>query len=141
VKVSRVKTPKQTVAIKLEPKVKVEFEPVKQIKSCPEGKELNPKTGRCVKSKTQKVRKIKTPKQKIEPKIEPKVESVICPEGCVKIETIKDAKIDIKDVKKEKKDAKIDIKDVKKEKRCPEGKELNPKTGRCVKSKTQKVKK
>ena len=32
-------------------------------------------------------------------------------------------------------------KDVKKEKRCPEGKELNPKTGRCVKSKTQKVKK
>jgi hypothetical protein len=138
VKVSRVKTPKQTVAIKLEPKVKVEFEPVKQIKSCPEGKELNPKTGRCVKSKTQKVRKIKTPKQTVEPKIEPKVESVICPEGCVKIETVKDAKIDIKDVKKEKKDVK---KDVKKEKRCPEGKELNPKTGRCVKSKTQKVKK
>jgi hypothetical protein len=107
-------------------------------KSCPEGKELNPKTGRCVKSKTQKVRKIKTPKQTVEPKIEPKVESVICPEGCVKIETVKDAKIDIKDVKKEKKDAK---KDVKKEKRCPEGKELNPKTGRCVKSKTRKVKK
>jgi hypothetical protein len=97
--------------------------PSKKTKSCPEGKELNLKTGRCVKTKTQKIKvsKVKPPKQmtaiKLEP--EPKVESIICPEGCVKIEPVKDLKI---------------------EKRCPEGKELNPKTGRCVKSKSKKVK-
>jgi hypothetical protein len=98
-------------------------------KSCPEGKELNPKTGRCVKIKTQKVKKVKTLKVKTPkvkaPKVESKVEPIICPEGCVKIET-----------KKDENDEKIE----KTEKRCPEGKELNPKTGRCVKIKTQKLK-
>ena len=114
VKISKIKTPKQKDVIKLVPETVKE--PVKLTKSCPEGKELNPKTGRCVKTKTQKVKKVKTPIQNVEP---PKVEPIICPEGCVKIETKKDEKI---------------------EKRCPEGKELNPKTGRCVKTKTQKVK-
>jgi hypothetical protein len=28
-------------------------------KTCPEGKEINPKTGRCVKTKTQKIKKLK----------------------------------------------------------------------------------
>ena len=66
-----------------------------------------------------KTQKVKTPKVET-PKVEPpKVEPIICPEGCVKIETKQDEKI---------------------EKRCPEGKELNPKTGRCVNIKTQKIK-
>jgi len=125
----------KTQKVKLEKaKVKVESvivpEPVKPVvKSCPPGKEINPKTGRCVNIKTQKVKtqkvktqKVKTPKVKT-PKVKtPKVEPIICPEGCFKIETKKDEKIE------------------KTEKRCPEGKELNPKTGRCVNIKTQKVK-
>jgi hypothetical protein len=88
------------------------FPKPEKIKSCPEGKEINPKTGRCVKSKTQKVRKDKTPKQQVktytvpEPK---KIEVPVVPE-------------------------------TKKIQSCPEGKEINPKTGRCVKTKTQKVK-
>ena len=116
IKVPKIKTPKQKDVIKLVPETVKE--PVKQIKSCPEGKELNLKTGRCIKIKTQKVKtpKIKTTKQKVEP--------IICPEGCVKIENI--------ETKKDEK---------KVEKKCPEGKELNPKTGRCVKTKTQKIKK
>jgi hypothetical protein len=137
IKVPKVKTPKKMVEIKLEPEpVKEQVKEVlKQTKSCPPGKEINPKTGRCVKTKTQKVKKVKIPKvktPKVEPlkveplKVEPpKVEPIICPEGCVKIETKKDEKIE-----------KIE----KIEKKCPEGKELNPKTGRCVKTKIQKVK-
>jgi hypothetical protein len=113
-----VKTKTQKVKI-----VKVKLESLE--KRCPEGKELNPKTGRCVKTKTQKVKKVKTPKVKTPkvkgPKLESKVQPIICPEGCVKIETKKD------EIEKT-------------EKICPEGKELNPKTGRCIKIKTQKIK-
>jgi hypothetical protein len=74
-------------------------------KECPEGKILNPSTGRCIKIKT-----VKDVKKKE------------CPEGkvlnpltgrCIKIKTVKD------DKKKE----------------CPEGKILNPLTGRCIKIK------
>jgi hypothetical protein len=59
-----------------EPK-KIEVPPVpetKKIKSCPEGKELNPKTGRCVKTKT-KTQKVKIPQKNKE---------IVCPEGCIK---------------------------------------------------------
>ena len=116
-KTPKVKTPKQKAVIKL-PDEPIK-EPVKLTKSCPPGKEINPKTGRCVKTKTQKVKKVKIPKVKI-PKVKtPNVVPIICPEGCVKIETKNDEKI---------------------EKRCPEGKEINPKTGRCVKVKTRKQK-
>jgi hypothetical protein len=94
-------------------------------KSCPEGKELNLKTGRCIKTKTQKVKKTKTPKLKI-PKVviklepEPELKPVLQPEP------------ELKPVLQP---------EVKLTKACPEGKELNLKTGRCIKTKTQKVKK
>jgi hypothetical protein len=88
-------------------------------KLCPEGKELNLKTGRCVKTKTQKVKKVKTPKvktpkQKVEIKLDPVLVPVPVPEPVKQVSKV-----------------------------CPEGKELNLKTGRCikVKIKTQKVKK
>jgi hypothetical protein len=84
---------------------------------CPEGKEINPLTGRCIKIKTLKtvVKTNKTATQK-------------CPEGkeinpltgrCIKIKTLKT-------VVKTNKTA---------TKKCPEGKEINPKTGRCIKIK------
>jgi hypothetical protein len=96
-------------------------------KVCPEGKEINPKTGRCIKIKTQKVRKI-TPKQKVEI-------AKVCPEGkeinpktgrCIKIKTQKVRKITTP--KQNVEIAKV----------CPEGKEINPKTGRCIKTRKQK---
>jgi hypothetical protein len=105
---------------------KIEVQPVpepKKIRSCPEGKEINPKTGRCVKSKTQKVRKNKTPKQQVKTYTVPetkKIEVPVVPEA---------KKIEVPVVPEPK-----NIKS------CPEGKEINPKTGRCVKIKTQKVK-
>jgi hypothetical protein len=104
-------------------KVKMKTGPVS--KSCPEGKELNLKTGRCIKTKTQKVKKTKTPKLKI-PKVviklepEPELKPVLQPEP------------ELKPVLQP---------EVKLTKACPEGKELNLKTGRCIKTKTQKVKK
>ena len=64
------------------------MEPV--IKACPEGKELNPKTGRCVNVKTQKVKKPK--------KVE---KEKACPEGkelnpktgrCVNVKTKKEGR-------------------------------------------------
>ena len=77
---------------KVEPEPVI-LEPVKVeavVKACPEGKELNPKTGRCVKVKTQKVKKTKkVEKQKA------------CPEGkeinpktgrCVKVKTKKEGR-------------------------------------------------
>jgi hypothetical protein len=94
-----------------------------KIKSCPEGKEINPKTGRCVKSKTQKVRKDKTPKQQVKTYAVPetkKIEVPIVPE-------LKKIEVPV-------------VPEPKNIKSCPEGKEINPKTGRCVKIKTQKVK-
>ena len=85
---------------------KHEHEPTPTKPECPQGKELNPKTGRCIKSKA----------TKSEPK-NPK-----CPQGkelnpktgrCIKIKAAPASK----------------------KPECPEGKELNPKTGRCVKIK------
>ena len=138
-------------------------------KSCPPGKEINPKTGRCIKIKTQKVKKVKIPKvktskQKVVIKLEPeiKLEPVkeleqrpkICPEGkeinpktgrCIKIKTQKVKKVKIPKVKTSKQKVVIKLEPVKeveqRPKICPEGKEINPKTGRCIKIKTQKVKK
>ena len=86
-----------------------------QIKVCPPGKELNPKTGRCIniKTKTQKIKAEKT-----------------CPPGkelnpltgrCINIKTKTQKNIKIKAVKT-----------------CPPGKELNPLTGRCINTKKNK---
>jgi len=81
---------------------------------CPEGKILNPKTGRCIIDKTKKV----CPEGKI---LNPKTGRCIidktkkvCPEG--KILNPKTGRCIID----------------KKKKVCPEGKILNPKTGRCI---------
>ena len=188
VKTPKVKTPKQKAEIKLEPVL----EPVKQaLKSCPEGKELNLKTGRCVKTKIQKVKKVKipkvktpkvkTPKQKAEIKLAPVLEQILqpeikmtksCPEGkeiniktgrCVKTKTQKVKKVRIPKMKTSKVTIpKVVIKlepppplepepkivepvkfdpEIKMTKSCPPGKKINPKTGRCIKVKTQKVKK
>ena len=103
----------------------IDASPISQTPLCPEGKELNLKTGRCVnikKNKTVKSATVKSATVKAEKR---------CPEGkelnpktgrCVKIKTEK-----IKTVK------------TKTEKQCPEGKELNLKTGRCVKIKAEKT--
>ena len=92
---------------------------------CPEGTEINPVSGRCVKICVKgKVRDVKTGKCVKDTKIE-------CPEGteinpvsgrCVKI----CVKGKVRDVKTGKcvKDTKIE---------CPEGTEINPVSGRCVK--------
>ena len=210
--------PKQNIVIKKEP-VEIKKEPVEiekellgmPVKVCPEGKEINPKTGRCVKSKTQKIKKIekiKSPKQKVlEPEIKMRKE---CPEGkelnaktgrCIKIKTQKVKKIKmtkpkvktvkqivvyksapipepvkilepvLETVKLEPEPVKLALKkssfefdesppekpkklkrikkgpltvklqpEIKMNKICPEGKELNVKTGRCNKIKTKKVK-
>jgi hypothetical protein len=132
--------------------------PKKDSKSCPEGKEINPKTGRCIKTKTQKVKKIKAPKQNVEIKLEPEIKlTKACPEGkeinpktgrCIKTKTQKVKKVKIPKMKTPKvkleKTPELVIKlepEIKLTKACPPGKEINPKTGRCVKTKTQKVKK
>ena len=160
IKTQKVRLKKEKVEIKLEPGL----EPVKQVsKICPPGKEINPKTGRCIKIKTQKVtlkkaklEKVKTPKVviKLEPETKPLQVLKSCPPGkeinpktgrCVKIKTQKVKKVKIPKVKTSKQKVVIKLEPVKeveqKPKICPEGKEINPKTGRCVKIKTQKVKK
>ena len=132
-KVKRVKTPKQKTEIKLMPQPLLEplLEPVLQpeiklSKSCPPGKEINPKTGRCVKIKSQKVKKIKILKTKTP-----------------KMKTLKqNDEIKLQHVKLEPEHVKLAlVPKITMTKSCPEGKEINPKTGRCVKTKTQKVKK
>jgi hypothetical protein len=111
IKIPKAKTPQQ--------KVEIEEPEIKSTKSCPPGKEINPKTGRCIKikTKTQKVRKIKIPKAKT-----PK------------------QKVEIEEPKKVLETVKLEP-EIKSTKSCPPGKEINPKTGRCIKIKTQKVKK
>ena len=99
----------------------------KKIKECPDGKERNPETGRCIKIKKSKekksVRKIRKPHSPIK-KSKVKKE---CPDGkvrnpvtgrCVKVKDVKSAKIKSKQVKE-----------------CPDGKVRNPATGRCIKVK------
>jgi hypothetical protein len=101
-------------------------------KDCPSGKELNPKTGRCInKCKEGEVRNLDTGRCI---KIKLKLKSKDCPSGkelnpktgrCVnkcKEGEVRD-KITGKCLK---------IKPKLKSKDCPSGKELNPKTGRCI---------
>jgi len=104
---------------------------------CPEGKELNPKTGRCIKIKTQK--KTDTTNKKKTSTL--KAQTKACPEGkelnpktgrCIKIKTQKKTDTPNTNKKKTSTNKKAETK------ACPEGKELNPKTGRCIKIKTQK---
>ena len=123
-------------------------------KSCPEGKELNPKTNRCVteckdefiRDAEFKCKKVaKQTRQAPKPIIQiPKDANKSCPEGkelnpkttrCVtecKDGFIRDAEFKCKKVAKQPpvKEIRLIPKDV--NKLCPEGKELNPKTNRCV---------
>jgi serine/threonine protein kinase len=86
-------------------------------KPCPEGKEINPKTGRCIKIKTRPD----------------------CPEGTIRNETTGRC-VKVKTEKKCPEGKVINPKTGrciknKTEKKCPEGKVINPKTGRCIKDK------
>ena len=89
-------------------------QPTKSPKKCPEGKVLNPKTGRCILIKNAN-------KQGVKPTKSPKK----CPEG--KVLNPKTGRcILIKNANKQ------GVKPTKSPKKCPEGKVLNPKTGRCI---------
>ena len=116
-------------------KSKSKSKTVKVEKTCPEGKVLNPISGRCVKVKTTKVKTVKVKMVKEKAKTE-KIKTE-------KIKTVKE-KVEEKEIEKMKemvKPEKVEVKEnVKPEKTCPEGKVLNPISGRCVKVKTTKVK-
>jgi hypothetical protein len=111
----------------------------KEEKICPPGKELNPKTNRCIKIKPVSIMKIlKDQKKKLEEELSKKTKE--CPPGkelnqitgrCNKIKT-RTLKIKKEKPKKE---------SLNKPKECPTGKELNLKTNRCVKIKTKTLKK
>jgi ribosomal protein L13E len=107
----------------------------KKPKQCPDGKVLNPATGRCILSKN-------AAKAGIATKTVKDVKDVIkkpkqCPDGkvlnpatgrCILSKNAAKAGIATKTVKDVK-----DVKDViKKPKQCPDGKVLNPATGRCI---------
>jgi hypothetical protein len=90
----------------------------KSPKKCPEGKVLNPKTGRCI-----LIKNIKSTFKNLKPPKSPKK----CPEG--KVLNPKTGRcILIKNIKSTFKNLKLP----KSPKKCPEGKVLNPKTGRCI---------
>jgi hypothetical protein len=102
----------------------------KTSKKCPEGKVLNPATGRCILIKNAMKAKGKAKDtDKVNNKIKKSPKK--CPEGkvlnpatgrCILIKNATKAKVDFKD------------KDIikKSPKKCPEGKVLNPATGRCI---------
>jgi hypothetical protein len=141
----------------------------KSVKICPEGKEISPLTGRCIKIKTQKAKmqKEKVPKPMPVPMQEPAPmpapvpmqepapaqvkPAKICPEGkeinplsgrCIKIKTQKVRPVPTQTKPTQTKQQKVEVKPaVNSVKICPEGKEINPLSGRCIKIKTKKVKK
>jgi hypothetical protein len=106
----------------------------KSLKKCPEGKVLNPKTGRCILIKKKLPVKPKPPvKPPIKPPIKPKSPKK-CPEGkvlnpktgrCILIKKKLPVKSPVKSPPKP-------IVKPNSPKKCPEGKVLNPKTGRCI---------
>ena len=110
---------------------------IKEIKICPPGKEINPKTGRCIKSKPEKtVRQILRENKEA---LDQELRSITkeCPPGkvlnpvtgrCIKVKTVKPVKTITKKEPKVKSDS-----NKSKTKICPPGKEINPKTGRCIK--------
>lgn len=99
-------------------------------KDCPEGKEINPKTGRCInKCKDGEVRNPLTGRC-----VKEKIQIKDCPSGkeinpktgrCVN--KCKDG-----EVRNSKTGRCLKIKMKLKTKDCPSGKEINPKTGRCI---------
>jgi len=107
------------------------IEKVDQPKECPEGKEINAKTGRCVNIKSKFVFTRKRKSKKVD---QPKE----CPEGKeINPKTGRCVNIKSKFVFTRKRK----LKKVDQPKECPEGKEINPKTGRCIKIKTRTMRK
>jgi hypothetical protein len=116
-------TPKEPTPKEPTPKEPTPKEPTLKLKACPPGKEINPKTGRCVAIKVNKSKTIKNAKN-LMPKVPtPKVPTPKVPtpkEPTPKQPTPKEPTLKLK--------------------ACPPGKEINPKTGRCVNIKTRKNK-
>jgi len=140
---------------------------VTKVKECPEGKILNPVTGRCITDKTKNTTKTTKP-AKIEKTEEILPENQIipskvikekeCPEGkilnpitgrCIADKTKKPANVakptkvakaaNVENIEEIAQENSLVPSKVIKEKECPEGKILNPITGRCIADKTKKV--
>jgi hypothetical protein len=105
----------------------------KEEKICPSGKELNPKTNRCIKSKPVSIMKIiRDKKKKLEEELSKKTKE--CPpDKELNQVTGRCNKIKTKTIKKKKES-------LNNPKECPHGKELNTKTNRCVKIKNKTIK-
>jgi hypothetical protein len=115
----------------------ISTKPSKPAKICPEGKAINPLTGRCVFLKN--LNKLpKKPKLQINNDVKPAKPVKVCPEGKV-INPLTDRCINIKTAnKKLKNESDKPDKPAKPVKVCPEGKVINPLTGRCIKIKVKK---
>jgi serine/threonine protein kinase len=120
---------KSEILADLDPKpIKIRVNKSQILKSCPEGKILNPKTNRCNKVKTQKVSKKCPPGKILNPKTNRcnKTKSRTmkkCPPGKIlNPKTNRCNKTKSRTMKK-----------------CPPGKILNPKTNRCNKTKQNKI--
>jgi hypothetical protein len=98
-------------------------------KQCPEGKVLNPKTGRCIKKSPSKKASIRQTSKKVSRKVAKKVSRKPVKKSPRKVSKKASRKVVRKSPRKVSK--KVSRKVSKKE--CPEGKVLNPKTGRCIK--------
>jgi hypothetical protein len=92
----------------------------KSPKKCPDGKVLNPVTGRCILIKNA---------VKAKGKVDIKKSPNKCPDGKV-LNPVTGRCILIKNAVKASAKGKVDIK--KSPKKCPDGKVLNPVTGRCI---------
>ena len=118
----------------------------KSPKKCPEGKVLNPKTGRCIMIKKKpQLPIVKSPikspvKSPVKPIVKPKSPKK-CPEGkvlnpktgrCILIKKKPQLPIVKSPIKSPVKSPVKPIVKPKFPKKCPEGKVLNPKTGRCI---------
>jgi len=122
------------IQVKKKPKT-IQNKEVKPEKECPPGKELNPKTGRCIKiQKTKK--KIKVPKKECPPgkELNPKTGR------CIKIKSLKKGPAPSKLLSVDEGPVEVVTSEpgLTPFKECPPGKELNPKTGRCIKIKSLK---
>jgi hypothetical protein len=100
-------------------------------KKCPDGKVLNPATGRCILIKNaEKAAKDKNKDVIKKPKVS-KTSPKKCPNGKV-LNPATGRCILIKNAAKAAGIATKTVKDVKDVKKCPDGKVLNPATGRCI---------
>jgi hypothetical protein len=112
----------------------------KAAKQCPDGKVLNPATGRCILSKNAAkagiAAKAAKASSKDKGKVDIKKQTVLSPKKCPDGKVLNPATgrcILIKNATKTVKDVKEAVnKPPKSPKKCPDGKVLNPATGRCI---------